>query len=74
MGYGPDQVEALRACLDAAEADVVVGATPVNLAALMTLDKPLVRARYEFAEAGEPTLASLVDAWLDRPPATAPPR
>ena len=46
----------------------------MNLAALMTLDKPLVRARYEFAEAGEPTLASLVDAWLDRPPATAPPR
>ncbi|HUG37201.1 MAG TPA: hypothetical protein VML54_09650 [Candidatus Limnocylindrales bacterium] len=74
VGYGADQVEALRACLEAAEADVVVGATPVNLAALMTLTKPLVRARYEFAEAGEPTLASLVDAWLDRCPAAAPSR
>ena len=66
VGYGPAQVEALRACLAAADADVVVAATPVNLAALLHVARPIVRARYEFAEAGEPTLGSLVDAWLDR--------
>jgi predicted GTPase len=31
------------------------------------LNKPVVRARYEFADAGEPTLASVVDAFLARP-------
>jgi len=30
------------------------------------LSKPVVRARDEFAEAEEPGLGSLVDAWLER--------
>jgi predicted GTPase len=45
---------------------VVVAATPLDLAALIALEKPVVRARYEFADAGEPTLGSLVDAFLAR--------
>jgi predicted GTPase len=32
----------------------------------MALEKPVVRARYEFEDAGEPTLGSLVDAFLAR--------
>jgi predicted GTPase len=47
-------------------ADLVVAATPLDLAALIPLAKPVVRARYEFAEAGAPTLAALVDAFLAR--------
>ena len=41
-------------------------ATPIDLAALIELNKPVVRVRYEFAEAGLPTLASIVDEFLDR--------
>jgi predicted GTPase len=43
---------------------VVVAATPIDLAALIAVNKPIVRARYEFAEAGEPTLGAVVDAFL----------
>jgi predicted GTPase len=69
VGYSPAQLEALRLTLDRAKADVVVAATPVDLAHLFRLDKPIVRARYEFAETSEPGLGSLIDAWLARLPA-----
>jgi predicted GTPase len=45
---------------------VVVAATPVDLAHLVRVGKPVIRARYEFAETGEPQLSTLVDAFLDR--------
>jgi len=66
VGYEAAQLEGLRETIDAAAADVVVAATPLDLAALIAPDKPVVRARYEFADAGEPTLGSLVDAFLAR--------
>jgi predicted GTPase len=66
VGYSGAQLEALRDSINRARADVVVAATPLDLAALIAIDKPVVRARYDFAEAGEPTLGSLVDAFLAR--------
>jgi len=45
---------------------LVVAATPVDLGHLIAVRKPVVRARYEFAEADEPGLGALVDAWLAR--------
>ncbi len=64
VGYGPEQLEALRQTINRAIADVVVSATPIDLAALIRLEKPVVRARYEYADAGEPTLGAVVDAFL----------
>ena len=66
VGYDGEQLQALRETINRAAADVVVAATPLDLAALIALEKPVVRARYEFADAGEPTLASLIDAFLAR--------
>lgn len=66
VGYSGAQLEALRETINGARADVVVAATPIDLARLISIDKPVVRARYEFADAGEPTLGSLVDTFLAR--------
>jgi predicted GTPase len=66
VGYDAAQLQELRETINRADADVVVAATPLDLAALIALEKPVVRARYEFEEAGEPTLLSLVDAFLAR--------
>jgi predicted GTPase len=66
VGYGSAQLQALEATINAAEADVVVVATPLDLTHLMRVNKSVVRASYEFAEAGEPTLGSLVDDFLAR--------
>ena len=66
LGYGEAQRRALEATLDAAPADVIVSGTPIDLAALLALRLPVVRARYEYAEAGEPGLGAHVDAFLDK--------
>jgi predicted GTPase len=63
LGYHPGQLEDLRATIAAAAADVVVTATPCELSALIEIDKPVVCARYEYAEAGEPGLGALVEAF-----------
>jgi predicted GTPase len=61
VGYDAAQLAALKATIDAAEIDVVVSATPVDLARLLRLDRPVVRARYEFADVAAEGLAAIVD-------------
>jgi predicted GTPase len=65
MGYGSDQVQALRETILRSEADVVVAGTPIDLAAVLDLDRPVVRARYEFEEAERPGLGNAVDEFLE---------
>lgn len=64
VGYHPSQLQALRDTINAADAEVVVSATPCDLGALIEINKPIVRARYEFAEAGKPGLGNLVEEFL----------
>jgi predicted GTPase len=73
VGYSAAQLEALRATIAAVDADVVVAATPVDLTRLLVIDKPVIRARYEFAESSEPGLGACVDSWLARIDGTLPP-
>jgi len=65
LGYHPAQLEALRATINACDADVVVAATPCDISALIDINKPVVRAYYEFAEDGEPGLGSLIESFLN---------
>ncbi len=69
VGYAPAQLQALAATIAAAPADLVISATPIDLARLVRLDKKVIRARYGFAEAGTPSLAETIDRFLDRRPA-----
>ena len=68
VGYGPAQLGALAATINASAAEVVVSATPSDLARLVPIDKTVIRARYDYAEDGTPGLASFVDAFLARHP------
>lgn len=64
MGYSRSQMAALAATIDRSVADLVVVATPIDLAALIPIRKPVVRARYEFAEDPEGPLSAIVDRFL----------
>jgi predicted GTPase len=64
MGYSAAQLEALRQTINSTPADVVVSATPINLAGLIEVNKPVLRVRYEFAEAGTPTLSQYLEEFL----------
>jgi predicted GTPase len=66
VGYSGAQLAALAETINGSQAEVVVTGTPIDLAALVPLKKPVVRARYGFAEAGKPGLKAEIDAFLDR--------
>ena len=64
MGYSAAQLRALSETINASDADVVAAATPCDLSRLIEVNKPVVRVRYEFAEAGGPSLGDAVDRFI----------
>jgi len=64
LGYTPAQLEALRQTINSASAEVIVSATPIDLAGLISLDQPVVRARYEFVDSETAGLAAELDRFL----------
>jgi predicted GTPase len=66
LGYGEAQLHALEASINASDAELVISATPIDLARLLRIGKPVIRARYEFVETGEPTLSAIIDAFCNQ--------
>lgn len=66
MGYYPSQLKALQETINRADVDVVVASTPCNLETLIKVNKPIIRAIYEFAEAQTPGLQDQVEEFLIR--------
>jgi predicted GTPase len=64
MGYSAEQLADLEATIAAAPADVVAIGTPIDLARLIRIDKPVVRVRYEVKDVSSPTLDGVVDDFL----------
>ena len=60
MGYGDRQIQELRATIDAADCDVVVAGTPIDLRRVVHTTRPVRQARYELLELGHPTLADVL--------------
>jgi predicted GTPase len=58
LGYGEQQIRDLQATIDAADCDVIVCGTPIDLRRLIDFRAiPNVRVRYELQEIGKPDLA-----------------
>ncbi len=67
MGYDAHQLRELERTIAGSTAEIVVAGTPTDIASLLTLVQPVVRARYSFAEFGEPRLSDwLAETFLDR--------
>jgi predicted GTPase len=66
IGYHDYQLDALCDTINASDAELVVTATPCDLERRMHLNKPVVCARYEFAEVGTPSLTAALEAFLRR--------
>jgi len=60
MGYGEQQMRDLKETIDAAECDLVIIATPVDLGRILNIGKPFVRVRYELQEIGLPNLETVL--------------
>jgi predicted GTPase len=74
MGYGDEQIRELEATIQQVPCDVVIVGTPIDLSRLVTIDKPVVRARYGLQEIGRPDLADALAGLLEqiRPGALTP--
>jgi predicted GTPase len=64
MGYGHAQLHDLEATIRAVDCDLVVAGTPVDLARLVDIGRPIRRVTYELQEVGEPTLDEALGAHL----------
>lgn len=60
MGYGDQQIKDLESTIAAADVDVVVIGTPIDLTRVMKIDRPSERVRYELQEIGKPTLEDIL--------------
>jgi predicted GTPase len=60
MGYGKAQLQDLAETIAATPADMVLVATPIDLARIIDIDKPNQRVRYELQEIGRPNLLDLL--------------
>ncbi len=66
MGYSEEQISSLEETINASDADLVLFATPIDLAKLVKIEKPSVRVRYELEDMGEPTVGAQIDAFLKK--------
>ncbi len=60
MGYGAQQIADLEATINAADADLVLAATPIDLTRVLKSRLPMQRVRYELQEIGTPTLDEIL--------------
>ena len=65
MGYGDQQIADLSATVRAADCDVVVTGTPIDLGRLVDLGHPDRHARYSVEERGDVTFADVLQPWID---------
>ncbi len=64
MGYGEDQMKDLQQSINAADCDVVVIATPIDLTRIIKITKPVVRVGYELQEIGRPDLPEILESFV----------
>ncbi len=64
MGYSAEQLDDLAATINATDADVVAIGTPIDLARLITIDKPTVRVSYRVVDREPPGINEVVDDFL----------
>ncbi len=68
MGYGAQQIRELAETIRRSDAEVVAVGTPVDLARLIKIDRPIVRVTYELALEEPEALDTLLRTALERRP------
>ena len=64
MGYAERQIKDLEDTINNIPCDMVLIATPVDLARIIKIDKPSVRISYEIEEMGRPSIADILERFI----------
>jgi len=65
MGYSDTQRHELEQTIKRVPCDLVVVATPIDLARTITLDKPYLKVRYEVEELGKPAISEMIQQFTE---------
>ena len=66
MGYTNEQLRDLEETLNSIPCDVIVSGSPIDVARVLRVNKPVVRARYEIKIVEGPSIEDAVDEFLNR--------
>jgi len=66
MGYSETQRHELEETIRRVPCDVVLVATPIDLARTIRIEKPNVRVRYEVEEVGQPAIGMLIERFSEQ--------
>jgi predicted GTPase len=61
MGYGKKQVQELEETINAADCDLVIIGTPIDLTRIIKINKKSIRVKYELQEIGRPNLEEVLN-------------
>jgi predicted GTPase len=65
MGYSASQLSDLAETIEAADCDIVVVGTPIDLTRILKLERPAIRVTYAIENAGSPTLDDVIAEFVD---------
>lgn len=60
MGYGQEQILDLEKTINASDCEIVILGTPIDIRRRVKINKPIIRAKYEFQELGTPRLGKII--------------
>ena len=60
MGYSRQQIRDLEETINQTDCDLVLAATPIDLSKIISIQKPVMRVRYEYGDTGSPTLEEIL--------------
>ncbi len=60
MGYGEEQIQDLEETINRTPCDLVFSATPIDIASVVSVNKPVIRVRYEYEDYGPPLLEEVL--------------
>ncbi|MDR4504561.1 MAG: cyclic 2,3-diphosphoglycerate synthase [Candidatus Scalindua sp.] len=66
MGYGQKQILELEETINNTDCEIVLLGTPIDLRRRMKINKPVMRAKYEFQELGSPRLKRIIKEFITR--------
>jgi predicted GTPase len=72
MGYGDEQRRELEETIKATPCDLVLVATPIDLAGIIKIDKPSMRVTYELEERSKPDLEDILADFLKQAKVAVP--
>ncbi|MHC5108398.1 MAG: cyclic 2,3-diphosphoglycerate synthase [Planctomycetota bacterium] len=70
MGYGKRQISELEKTINAADCDLVLVATPIDLSAIIQADHPMLRVRYDLDDQAARAVRSAIESCIHLPALT----